>query len=262
MLTTEHIAQFERDGFVKGARVLDAAQVELLQRETLRVIEEQGGAGPRPIQLVNLTGNGEAPVWQIVDIFLASEPFAELVHNAQIAEEIAQLLRSESVRLWHDQIQYKPAQTGGVNPWHQDSPLWAPLTPKDRQITAWVALDDVDEENGCMKMVRGSQAWGDQIGFLNGLREFDAMPQEWNGHEVQLAACPVRAGEVHFHHSLTWHGSGSNLSGRPRRAIALHFMASDTLFSGDRRHPMAPHIHVAAGEPVEGELFPQVWPRA
>ena len=33
---------------------------------------------------------------------------------------------------------------------------------------------------------------------------------------------PVRRGEVHFHHSLTWHGSADNTSGRERRAHAIH----------------------------------------
>jgi hypothetical protein len=37
---------------------------------------------------------------------------------------------------------------------------------------------------------------------------------------------PVKRGEVSFHHSLTWHGSPTNTSPRPRRAeiepCALH----------------------------------------
>ena len=36
--------------------------------------------------------------------------------------------------------------------------------------------------------------------------------------------CPalLRPGGVSFHHCLTYHGSGPNLSGRPRRSFALH----------------------------------------
>src|SRR5207248_1136185 len=121
-------------------------------------------------------------------------------------------------------IQYKPAAIGGVNMWHQDSPYWPILTPKDVQLTAWVALDDADAENGCMSMVPGSHRWGDRISALHALKDFNAMPELFEGKKLEVRLCPVEKGAVHFHHPLTWHGSQANTSGRPRRAIALHFM--------------------------------------
>lgn len=259
MLNEEQIARFHRDGFVKGTRVLSDEEIETLRAETLRIIEGRDGLEKKPVQLANI-GKPENPVWQIVNIWMASEPFAELVHQSQIGEEIAQLSGAREVRLWHDQIQYKPAQTGGANMWHQDSPYWPPLEPKERQLTAWVALDDVDEDNGCMKMVPGSHQWGDQVAFLHTLKSFDAMPDEWNGHALKVLSCPVQRGEVHYHHALTWHGSGENRSGRPRRAIALHYMTEQTRYNAQGAHPMNPYIKVASGEMLQGDAFPQVWP--
>ena len=261
MLTQEQVDTFRRDGFVKGGRVLSDEGVETLRAETLRVIEQQDALERKPVWVKNM-GGAENPVWQIVNIWMASEPFRALVHNAQIAEEIAQLTDAREVRLWHDQIQYKPAQTGGVNMWHQDSPYWPPLTPKEAQVTAWVALDDVDEDNGCMSMVPGSYRWGDQVAFLHTLKDggFGSMPEEWDGHELRVELCPVRRGEVHFHHALTWHGSHENRSGRPRRAVALHYMTEQTRYSGDGgRHPVDPFIRVPAGEKIEGDAFPLVY---
>jgi ectoine hydroxylase-related dioxygenase (phytanoyl-CoA dioxygenase family) len=265
MLSESQVAQFHRDGFVKGSKVLTDAEVEMLRAETLRVINDKEKADVKQPVMCHNMGKADAPVWQIVNIWMASEAFAQLIRNRTVAGELSQLQPdATALRLWHDQIQYKPAGQGGVNMWHQDSPYWAVLTPKDKQITAWVALDDVDEENGCMSMVPGSHRWGNTIEFLHTLKQFDDMKavKEFKGNPVAVRTCPVRKGEVHFHHSLTWHGSNANRSSRPRRAIALHFMTQDTRYAANGGHVMKLYIKVADGQLMEGDAFPLVWERS
>jgi ectoine hydroxylase-related dioxygenase (phytanoyl-CoA dioxygenase family) len=97
------------------------------------------------------------------------------------------------------------------------------------------------------------------MNVLAGLSSFDAMPQEFEGRPVKVRTCPVLKGEVHYHHALTWHGSGPNRSGRPRRAIALHFMTEATRFVASGEHVMKPFVHIADGEVMEGEHFPLVY---
>lgn len=266
MLTTEQAAQFQKDGFLKGSRVLDDAAIEILSDETLRVIDDYVNGIERkrqPVRVANLSGKAEAPVWQIVNIWEGSQAFEELLHNPMMVDEVAQLMQAEmqarEIRLFHDQIQYKPASIGGVNMWHQDSPYWPILTPKDVQLTAWIALDDADADNGCMSMVPGSHRWGDRIPFLHSLKNFDEMPAELDGDKLEVRLCPVEKGRVHFHHPLTWHGSHANASGRPRRAIALHFMTERALFNAAGSHPMKPFIESGDGEKAQGEHFPLVW---
>jgi phytanoyl-CoA hydroxylase len=236
--------------------------------EVLRVIaDHQAGipAHSSAVRVSNLSGNETAPVWQIVNIWEGSSAFEELVKNPILAEEIGQLMQAEmgahEIRLFHDQIQYKPAQKGGVNMWHQDSPYWPVLQPKEVQLTAWVALDDAGEDNGCMSMVPGSQKWGNQIEFLHTLKNFDAMPDCFEGHNLEVVPCPVERGRVHFHHPLTWHGSPANTSGRPRRAVALHFMTERAVFDAAKKdlHPMGRFVEANDGEKVVGAHFPLVW---
>ena len=269
MLTPTQIQQFQREGFLKGSRVLTDDEVETLRAETLRVIDDfQKGVQRerQPVRVANLSGKADAPVWQIVNIWEGSEAFERLVHNPAVIEEVAQLMQTEmgarEIRLFHDQIQYKPASIGGVNMWHQDSPYWPILQPKDVQLTAWVALDDADAENGCMSMVPGSHRWGDRIGVLHSLPNFEGMVDEFEGHQVEVRLCPVEKGAVHFHHPLTWHGSQANTSGRPRRAIALHFMTERALFHASGSHPMKPFVESADGDMVHGAHFPLVWQAA
>lgn len=258
MLTNEEVAQFKAEGYLKGKQVISDAEVEVLREEVLRVIDERDNGGIQPVLCRNLA-QPESPVWQIVNIWEASEPFHQLIHNQTIAEEMAQLTGATTLRIWHDQIQYKPATTGGVNMWHQDAPLWPILAPMT-EVTAWVALDDVDVENGCMSMVPGSHLWGNHMDMLAKFKAFDDMPSEFEGRKVEVRTCPVRKGEVHFHHALTWHGSHSNKSGRPRRAIAIHFMTQDTRYVASGDHVMKQFVEVADGEVLQGTHFPKVYP--
>jgi ectoine hydroxylase-related dioxygenase (phytanoyl-CoA dioxygenase family) len=260
MLTEAQIQQFKRDGYLKGGGVLDDNAVGVLQEEITRVIRDADKGGRQPVRLANLTGDAARPVWQIVNIWEASDPFQDLIHNQQIGEEMAQLTGARCLRIWHDQIQFKPAELGGVNMWHQDAPLWPILAPMT-EVTAWVALDDVDEENGCMSMAPGSHQWGNAIDFLNALPNFEAMPAAWEGHTVTVRSCPVRKGEVHYHHALAWHGSRANTSGRHRRAIALHYMTEETRYVAAGDHLMKRFVEVADGEVLQGAHFPLVWER-
>lgn len=264
-LTGSQVRTFQEQGYVCGPRILDDAQIVALQNEVLRVIDERGRDDrPQPVLCHNMGGSEKTPVWQIVNIWMASEPFRELVLSDTVGKLVAQLMpTANELRIWHDQIQFKPASIGGVNMWHQDSPYWGILTPKDQQVTAWVALDDVDTDNGCMKMVPRSQHWGNAIDFLHTMKQFDDMDgvKEYDGHAVEVKACPVRKGEIHFHHSLTWHGSGLNQSGRPRRAIALHFVTDQSRYLASKTHVMRPYVKVADGEVLKGDAFPLVWSR-
>jgi phytanoyl-CoA hydroxylase len=254
MLNVEQVERFHRDGFISGGQVLSEAEVEALQFETLRVIEDRDKTDkPQPVLCHLMNGT----IWQIVNIWEASPAFRELIGNLTIVAEMSQLVGGRAIRLWHDQIQYKPATVGGVNHWHQDGPYWPILKPKT-QVTAWVALDDVDEDNGCMRMVPGSHLWGNQIKFLEGLPNFDAMPASFEGHDLKVVKCPVKKGGVHFHDSLTWHGSGPNTSGRPRRAIALHYMTDQTHYDASGDHVMKRFVSVKDGEVLAGEHFPLV----
>lgn len=257
MLNDQQIAAYRTNGYLKGGRVIEDAVVDELRDELDRVIRDKDKPGRQPVLLRNFAQPG-ATIWQVVDIWMASPAFERLLTNPLITGAAAQLSGARQLRLWHDQIQYKLAETGGVNMWHQDWPYW-PILDAPHQVTAWVALDDVDLDNGCMSMVPGSHLWGRNDAFLHALPNFDAMPTEFQGRRVERKYCPVGKGEVHFHHAMTWHGSHANKSGRPRRAIALHFMTEQTRYVASGNHAMKPYVTVADGEKLQGDAFPLVW---
>ena len=258
MLSQAQVEKFRLNGFLLGEKVLDSDEVRVLQAEIARVIQDQHAPVPQPVRIANLSREEKSPVWQIVNIWQASEPFCKLVHSPKIVEEIAQLTGASELRVWHDQVQYKPVEVGGLNSWHQDSPYWPILSPKTSQVTAWVALDDVDESNGCMRMVAQSYRWGNQIEFLHTVKNLDAMPSRFKDSDIEVKLCPVRKGHVHYHHSLTWHASHANTSGNPRRAIGIHYMTYETRYDANGDHPMKPFVTVQDGDKLTGSVFPLV----
>jgi phytanoyl-CoA hydroxylase len=260
VLTSEQLEQYRRSGFVNGGPLLDDATVETLRQEVLRVIADRDNAAvAQPVLVRDLSTSPELQVWQIINIWQASPAFMALARNPHLLEMAAQLSGGKQLRIWHDQIIYKPKEAGGVLHWHQDSPLWDLLQPKDEQVTAWVALDDAEADNGCMYMVPGSHRWGNKISELSELRNQHPLTESFNGHDVHVIMCPVKKGQVHFHHPLTWHGSGTNYSQRPRRAVAIHFMTEKVMYDDSGAHPMKPYVTVAPGAMLEGDAFPKVW---
>ncbi|MYK17207.1 phytanoyl-CoA dioxygenase family protein, partial [Candidatus Poribacteria bacterium] len=126
---------------------------------------------------------------------------------------------------------------------------------------AWVAWDDVDESNGCMRMVPGSYHWGNQIPFLHSIKDIHSMPDHFEDNELEEEFCPVPKGYAHYHHSLTWHGSHDNTSGNPRRAIAVHYMTGETQYDANGNHVMKPFVTVDDGDKLAGDHFPLVMDR-
>jgi ectoine hydroxylase-related dioxygenase (phytanoyl-CoA dioxygenase family) len=177
---------------------------------------------------------------------------------------VAQLIGHPVLRVWHDQIQYKPPRNGGPTTWHQDHPYWPIIQPADL-VSAWVALDDADVENGCMWMVPRSHHWGPHKRGTIGTdpETFAPTPdlsQIPEGESVEPVPCPVKKGQVMFHHCLTWHGSPRNRSQRDRPAIAVHYMPGYTRYEPEGRdHLMGRRVSVQPGETLQGEFFPTVW---
>ncbi|MDX1682327.1 MAG: phytanoyl-CoA dioxygenase family protein [Phycisphaeraceae bacterium] len=273
MLSDQQVATFERRGFLNAGPVFSPEEVDRFSDELDRIIEK----GPdgfaegetRPILFHAMGGNPERPVWQIVNMWEASPIFEELIRHPAIVKAISQLTGFDDLQIWHDQVQYKPAHTGGSTTWHQDAPLWPAIEPMS-EVSAWIPFDDAEIENGCMWMVPGSHRWGDQQEWLNtqghltNLESFTDLgdfepPADAPITEIEPVACPVKRGEVHFHHALTWHGSPENESDHPRRALAIHYMTPEARFTG-RDHAMRPHIKVEVGELMAnaGEHFPFV----
>jgi phytanoyl-CoA hydroxylase len=229
------IAAYKRDGFVNGGKLLSDDDVAGLNEDLERFADAIVRGKPAQMPVPKATQWGQNH-FQILSVRASSPLFDRAVHCAPMARIAAALAKTSLIQLWSDTVHYKAPQSGGMVNWHQDGPYYWGVRPVRRTISAWIALDDVDEESGCMWMAPGSWRWGRQEAYLQTIKHsetpvaFHALTppanvpeQEWRG----LTPCPVRRGEVHFHHPFTWHGSPANRTNRPRRAYSLFLLTGD-----------------------------------
>ncbi len=255
------VEQFRENGYLPARPLLATEEVARLRGAVFRILDGRSDRAPELMR--NLSGDEENVVIQVVNAWEAEpEVFAYLFHPG-LARAAATLMGTDAVRVWHDQVQYKPPRKGGPTVWHQDHPYWPVLEPADL-VSAWLALDDADVENGCMSIVPRSHLWGRYGDGTVGIR-----PEDWGpahdpafvprGESAVPVACPTPAGHVMFHHCMTWHGAPPNRSGRGRPAIAVHFMPGHTRYVPNAEHAIGHLIEVAPGEILQGEHFPLVW---
>ncbi|MFC5648292.1 phytanoyl-CoA dioxygenase family protein [Paenibacillus solisilvae] len=270
MLSQAQVDEFENNGFLKGSVVLSEEEVEALREELDLVMAGQSVKKPvlnrdmlnedSPYDNMKMTVS--STVVQIVNIWMASDLYLKHAANRTICEEIAQLSHTDTLRIWHDQIQYKPPVTGGPTAWHQDHPLWPIIQPSDL-VSAWVALDDAVIENGCMWMVPGSHKWGNHQRYLSSTKDFKPLhkqPEMLPNHaNVEAVPFEIKKGQVGYHHCLTWHGSPHNRSEMKRRAIAVHYMPGHTRYEPVGGHAMLPYVTVEPGQLLTGAHFPVVY---
>jgi phytanoyl-CoA hydroxylase len=261
MLSEQQVQEFREQGFLIGPTVYASERADALRQRMHDIIE--GRSRAKPELLRNLLGETEQVVIQVVNAWEADDMFREHAHNPAICEMVSQLIGYPVLRVWHDQVQYKPPKVGGPTTWHQDHPYWPTIQPADL-VSAWVALDDATIENGCMWMVPHSHEWGPHKGGTIGTDPETFAPQPDlsqlpEGVKIEPVPCEVKKGQVMFHHCLTWHGSPRNRSERGRPAIAVHYMPGYTRYEPHGRHPMDRHVEVAEGEELKGEHFPTVW---
>lgn len=159
-----------------------------------------------------------------------------LVRYPLIAATAARLVGAEAIRLWHDQLLFKPPErtpsSGNVG-WHTDRQYWHTCTADD-MLTAWVPLVDVDERLGPLTFVDGSHRWPEtQLDFFDGDLEAGERRFREGRDGVQKISAPLRRGQVSFHHCRTIHGSGPNRGGVPRRSMAIHLQPGTNRYQAE-----------------------------
>ena len=212
--------KYARDGYVMLPGFLDASGASDVSMELDRVIREV--VPSMPAEHVFYEDKGErSTLKQLQHLDQHDAWFGELFQTGRFRLLAEELLRGPVVP---KNLQYfnKPAGMGKPTPPHQDG-YYFKLDPCEA-VTMWLALDHVDEENGCVRYVRGSHQLGmrehgrtQTLGFSQGVVGF---PQEYDRQEE--IACPADPGDLLAHDALTIHWADGNRSQtRSRRALGF-----------------------------------------
>jgi ectoine hydroxylase len=229
-LTAEQLETFARDGFLVFPNLLSAGEVATLRGELARVstvvderiMREKGSDAPRIIYgLPDIGGPTFSPAYY------------DLARDGRILQPVIDIL-NEDVSLYHIKCNFKEAIDGGYWQWHQDYANWKAndAAPEPRLVTAMVMLDHATEMSGCLYFVPGSH----KLGMLKS--DWDDTSTSyalWTVPKDRMIAImgelgdPVAVtgepGGVVFFHANMIHGSGHNMSPRPRWQTYLVYNA-------------------------------------
>jgi phytanoyl-CoA hydroxylase len=207
---------FDRDGFVVVPGFLVARQLAELQEQLGRYMKEVMPTLPSGSVLYEDKTRPETlkqlPLKTEIDAY-----FADLLNRGRF-RELAEELLGGSVVPKNLQWLNKPPLVGKDTPPHQDGYYYM-LEPSEA-VALWLALDQADEENGCMRYVLGSHLRSMRphsrtktLGFSQGITDFEEADRK---PEVAISTKP---GDLLVHHCLTIHRADANQSTRNRRAM-------------------------------------------
>jgi ectoine hydroxylase-related dioxygenase (phytanoyl-CoA dioxygenase family) len=168
---------------------------------------------------------------------------AKLLHKPLVGAVAAALARADEIRVFQSTLIYKPpiaAEPTNVVPWHFDKHYWSTST-SDRMLTAFIPFHDCGEEMGTITMVDGSHRWrevGRKDSVTRHFAEREASELEqmlaenaaYNDTGVVKVPMIIPKGHMSFHHCRTYHGSMTNRSQRPRRAISFHLQDGENAY--------------------------------
>ena len=210
--------RFNEDGFVFIPGFLNNDEVGQIKRKFETFINEKVPQMPDSFVFYE-DKNDPATLKQLQDIQHYDDYFAAILTGSEF-EKIAEVLLGEKPIGKNLEYFNKPPKIGKPTPAHQDG-YYFMLKPNNA-VTMWLALEEADEENGCVYYIRGSHKTGmrshgrtSTLGFSQGITDYGD-----NDHAVEIAF-PAKPGDLLVHHSLTIHRAGGNASDRSRKALGL-----------------------------------------
>lgn len=213
-------SQFNDDGFVIVRQFLPDDELQVLQSELHRYIHDIVPHLPGS-DAFYVDRNRPGTLKQMQH--MGKDAFFKNYRCNSRWSSLAAMLLDESVQAKDPEWFNKPPGTESVTPPHQDN-FYFCLRPPN-VLTMWLALDDVDDGNGCLRYVRGSHKAGirphapsDVLGFSQVVEDYGDKDRD---REVAVHLHP---GDVVAHLGNTIHRADSNKSpDRHRRAFAVVF---------------------------------------
>ncbi|MDG2221167.1 MAG: phytanoyl-CoA dioxygenase family protein [Rubripirellula sp.] len=212
--------RYRADGFVVDRQFLSPTEVDELVGHVQRYICERIPLMPSE-QVFYEDREQPESLKQIQQMWKHDDYFHSLITEGKFRSVAEKCLQGPVIP---KNLQYFN-KSPGVNqstPVHQDA-FYFMLDPP-LALTMWLALDEVDEENGCVRYIPGShrqplrlhQRTG-TLGFSQGITDYPLAGE--SDREVPVRARP---GDLLVHDAMTIHrADGNRSSKRTRRALGM-----------------------------------------
>ena len=192
--------------------------------------------------------------------------FSEVIKASPAAEVAADLMRSDTVQLFHDHVLVKEPGTTMATPWHQDGPYY--FVEGQQNVSFWSPLDPVTDAT--LRCVAGSHLW-----------EKPVLPTKWAKNEPFFDPAPYMAvpdpdaegmdirewemepgDAVAFNYGIL-HGARGNTAAARRRAFSLRLLGDDARYSQrpGATSPPFPGHDMEQGQRLRDDWFPTLYTR-
>ena len=160
-------------------------------------------------------------------VHLISPVFNKVCLNNKILDAVESII-GKNILICGTTLFIKNAKEKGFVSFHQDA-KYIGLEPHN-WVTAWIAVTDSNEENGCMRMWSGSH----KENLKNHKQKFDENNLLTRGQTIENVpleetdSVVLEAGQMSLHHPTLVHGSGLNKSNDRRIGFVIQsYIGSD-----------------------------------
>ena len=204
-LNEKQLKDYEDHGFVAPINVLTLEEATKIKEE-IEYIEKKC-----PDELIGLGRN---------NVHYISPIFDQVCHNSKILDAVESII-GKDILVGGTTLFIKDPDKKGFVSWHQDA-KYIGFEPHN-WVTAWLAITDANEENGCMRMWSGSHK--EKIKkHKDTFNENNLLTRGQTVQNVPLKDTTpniIKAGQLSLHHPMIVHGSGSNKSNTRRIGFVI-----------------------------------------
>ena len=236
MLTQDQIDTFFRDGLETIPDVLTDSELIPFERAFDRVMNGDIHVPDKDLCDISKPFGTPREEWSIINAMLPTKYDASMQNNIfeQITKRIVdQLFPTMNMTKDYDQLLNKlPGKSDAVFAWHQDMGYWPGSAALGVDTTATatfsLAIDNSNEENGCLRYVVGSgvsKSLRPHVPLSGSRDEGHALTIEIGGNE-EIRFAPATRGSLTIHDEYVVHGSaGNNSPVNNRRTYVLAYRA-------------------------------------
>ena len=203
-LSSNQLKQYEDQGYISPIEVMSSSEA-LEARKEIELIEKK-----MPNE-IDKSGR--------YNVHLISPKLDSIVHNSKILDAVESII-GKNILVCSTTLFIKNPNEQGFVSYHQDA-KYIGLEPHN-WVTAWVALTDSNENNGCMKMwpkshlnIKDHNEKFNEGNLLTRGQTVENVP------ENEVKSIELKAGQMSLHHPRVVHGSGINKSNDRRIGFVI-----------------------------------------
>ena len=216
------VKEYAENGFVVVKNAIPNGDIEKLVKEYFFILEQNDSLKEDEISSHVLQSSS---VWR------------QFIGRKDILD-IVEVFLGKNIAHFYSRFFVKKPIEGREVPWHQDGAYYE--LSHNNMVTVWVALDNSDKKNGCLKVVPGTHLVDylelepvDNDPYLK--RKIKTLPFDTS----QGIALELAAGDISLHHPNILHGSDANLSDNWRRGFVIKYIAGDVDILCEQKWPWA-----------------------